>query len=155
MGGLLGVRRIGVGGQALAYEPTDADRAWVAGARAVGATVGVIAKMLCIPELNVPMLFPLEMSIEPQAAVIAAGVKLLERALVDGDVGALRYWLTTHGGAEWREPSARAGLSFGSDGRGNSVVTFVIEGFGSGVDEVGNGALIDEAGERLGPVSER
>jgi len=135
MKGLLAVVRQdrGLRGQDyLQYEPNDADRGWVAGARACGATVEAIAEMLLIPLERFVVLFPLELNITPATAVVAAGTKLLERALVDGDVGALRYYLLTHGGSEWQGPSAgRLAAQFGRGSDGSSVTTFVIEGFGS------------------------
>jgi hypothetical protein len=92
--------------------------------------------MLLIPRERLADIFPVELSMTPATAVISAGVKLLERALVDGDVGALRYYLLTHGGEEWAGPSSRAAFRVG--GGGDRTVSFIIEGFG-GVGIEGGG----------------
>ena len=154
--GLLAVARREGSDRALRYVPTEMDRAFVAGAKACGASIELIAQILRVKRQYLMDLFPVELSMTVEVAVISAGVRLLERALVDGDVGALRYFLTTHGGAEWREPAARVGATFGRDGSGREVVTFVVEGFS--VPALEGPSSIDQDGravEGVGVRSER
>lgn len=136
------------------WVPTAAERGFVAGARCVGGSIKSIGMILGVPEEVLNRKFPSELAMDVEYGVVCAGVRLLERGLVDGDVGALRYYLSTHGGSEWREQNMKMGVGFGTDGAGRQVVTFVVEGLG-GSDEIGEGMSGGSTIDHVGPVSER
>ena len=160
MGGLIPVRAInGSNGYhhatVLKYEPTDADRLWVAAARASGASIELISRMIRLPRERMELYFPVELSVDSEMGVVAAETRLMQRGIVDGDVGALRAYLAAHGGSKWQSArAAGASLTFGKDPAGRDVVTFVIEGFKPEGVEI-EGETVDESGEAVKPRSER
>jgi hypothetical protein len=89
------------GGQGRPHEPTDERRQHVAVLRANGIPLRIIAEMLQIslPTLRVHYKPALRRGYETVRAAISVA---LVKAALSGNVHAMKYWLMTRGGPEWR-----------------------------------------------------
>ena len=71
--------------------------------RASGIDLETIARALCIDPKTLGKYFKVELTFGHEDIKARMGLALVRVAL-QGNVNAIKYWLATHGGAEWRVP---------------------------------------------------
>jgi len=71
--------------------------------RASGIDLETIARALCIDPKTLGKYFKVELTFGHEDIKARIGLALVRVAL-QGNVNAIKYWLATHGGAEWRVP---------------------------------------------------
>jgi hypothetical protein len=84
------------------FEPTDSQRQLVRVLVSNGNGMGVIAQLIGRDPKTIRRAFRDELRNGREFVVAQMGAALV-RAGMGGNVFALRYWLATHGGPEWRE----------------------------------------------------
>lgn len=84
-----------------AFEPTDAQRQLVQVLTANGEPQPIIARNLGIGEKTLRKYFKAELA-DGLAQVRAAVGASIVKAALNGNIYAGKYWLSTHGGPEWK-----------------------------------------------------
>ena len=90
-------------GRLEAYEPIDEEREFVLVLAGNGVSQVVMAKLLRISKRTLQKAFKEELADAHDYIKAQMGASLVREGLA-GNVAALRYWLGTHGGPEWRIP---------------------------------------------------
>ena len=86
-----------------AFKPTQEHRNMVYVFASNSASTKVIAQALGISVSTVEKYFKQEITLGREYIVARVGAVVVKEALA-GNIGAARYWLSTHGGPEWRMP---------------------------------------------------
>jgi hypothetical protein len=92
------------------FEPTAEHRNMVRVLRASGVDLETIARALCIDPKTLGKYFKVELTFGHEDIKARMGLALVRVAL-QGNVNAIKYWLATHGGAEWRVPKDADGAT--------------------------------------------
>ena len=113
--------------------------------RASGIDLETIARALCIDPKTLRKHFKVELTFGYEDIKARMGLALVRVAL-QGNVNAIKYWLATHGGAEWRVPKEDADSATISLASGATIIikgglpTVMPDLSGSNGSGSGNGA---------------
>jgi hypothetical protein len=88
------------------FEPTPAQRQTVQVLRANGDALPIICRNIGVTEKTLRKHFTEELA-GGHAQVVASMGAAVVRAGLNGNVFAMKYWLCTHGGPEWRVVEGR------------------------------------------------
>lgn len=134
------------GGRIPAFEPTDQHREIVTTLSANSTPRAIIAKLLGISLSTLEKYFRQDI-LDGKAQITArVGLAVVREALA-GNMAAARYWLTTHGGPEWKTKDA---YQPDRDEESSGVIHFFLPKNGRDMPEEEVGPQIDGVAEKTG-----
>jgi hypothetical protein len=111
---------------------STAQRDMVTVMRANGDALATICSLVGVTEKTLRKHFKKELDGAFEDVLARMGARLVGLAM-GGNVNALKFWLATHGGAQWRLPTdaeGNGGGGFGDDGDDAEPVRFYMPGNG-------------------------